>query len=475
MLTKVQYDMLADDAKAQITAASPFVFDQTIENGATKETLSKYKVTENNVTHEETVRKAELVDNKFVLTLATFTPALSVDGVVDNTLNWDVPATGFKVNVNNPSDYTSKYIDAVRDISPANPAVGSVSTTLADFVAGDKLDAGGNTITPVGGADWVQTFDTVAKSGSSATGYIRSTSANGAGGSAKAIVAFNYNNGTESVEYTEATAELNVLWRTPEHSVAITTPSPISFLKSYASANFTANTLYVGAANRKMTLTPTGGTISGTGYTNKGDGTYEVAKGTTPGTGTLTFTSKLHKSNYWNATTRIVLHTALSRPAAVTGTAVETVITADANSNPSTGFNRTLSFTYPSFQTWTDLGQSPNPSSCVNDSDQTDGFNRSNVTVLGNQQRSYAGYVTNNISARIFWFACKAGAPLSDIQTGGGPNLLNPAEYITTTISLAPNDPTASPLNMTGYSAEVYDCYGIIIGKQDTPVYISIS
>ena len=86
-------------------------------------------------------------DNLLEVELATFSPTVSATG---QSLSWDQPATQFSVSVDNPTDFTSRYINEVGGIA----TVSGVHSTLSDYTAGTKSQ------TPAGGVDWTQTFST---------------------------------------------------------------------------------------------------------------------------------------------------------------------------------------------------------------------------------------------------------------------------------------------------------------------------
>lgn len=105
-----------------------------------------------------TVRSVGINDDGLLqVELATFSPTVSATG---QSLYWDEPATQFSVSVDNPTDFTSRYIDSVYSITGAT----GVSTTLSDYTAGTK------SATPAGGVDWTQTFTAQTSSSSSGGG-----------------------------------------------------------------------------------------------------------------------------------------------------------------------------------------------------------------------------------------------------------------------------------------------------------------
>ena len=443
MLTKIQYDMLADDAKAKINqqvadagVGSPFVFDPHTVNGVTTETLTGYKVIDNGTTTVESVRKTEIANDKLVVTLATFTPGLTAAATPGASLNWDVAATGFTATVDNPYDYTSKWISSVLAVAALNGS--SVSAVLADY------SAGAYSATPAGGVDWTRTFST---GGSS---YIRSASTTSAGGSASGRLTFNYSDGTAHA-YTDngATthADFAVTWATPTHSINISLDNPgKTFLKTYTTASYTPSVTGIADSNnRTFTISSTSGDISETATA-----------------GVLTFATPIHKGNTGTAR-KVSLVTNIRRPQAVTGSAYNV----DLASVDSGNVSASATFSYPSFWTWT-CGTATTPAlgDCVTDATAT-GFDAT-VNILGDQAKTFAATVNNTDSnPRAFWFAIKASASQpSNFKTGVDSSLMSAVNYVTSTISLHPE---TNPYNIS----ETYNLYGFVLQPGNT--YVSIS
>ena len=396
---------------------SPFVFTTSGDY----RTLTGYK--ESGVT--STVRTAEFSGDLLRLTLATFTPSFSASGNPSSTNNWDVPATGFSVSVDNPSDVTNDYISSVYSITQTS---GSVNGTLSNYSAGSKSQ------TPAGGVDWNQTF-TVDNTNS----YIRPISTSRTGGSAGATIKFNHNDGSES-EYTESNTSFSVNWSTASMSLSKNNVSGKTFLKSYASTSYSTNTSGISnSSNTSHALTASGGTLS----TNSGSGYVS---------GTFTFTSPIHKDN--TSDTRTVSNTCtFTRPVDVTGTSYTT-------DQSSTTSNVSASFTYPSFWIWTTgVGTPPAVADIIDDSTST-GF-ESAVNQLADQTRTFSVQSVNNSDSnpRAFWFAVKNSASQpGTFKTGASAGLLS--DVSTTdggTITLVPDSP------LSGQTGESYHLYGFTL------------
>lgn len=384
--------------------------------------LTNYR--ENGVTY--TVRTAAFTNNTFTLTLAAFTPTLGASVQPSSTLNWDVPCTGFTVQVTNPSDFTAQYISSVASVTQTAGAV----SALGLFTAGAK------SATPAGGVSWTQAFTTQFSSA-----VIWSNSTTITGGSAGATVGFNVSSGSGETAYV-GSANFNVNWNTPSNSISVANLSGNTFLQSYLSTTYTVGiTGMTNAANYSHAVTATGGTISNAA-----------------GSGTFTFTSPIHKDN--TATTRTVsTNTTFTRPSTVTGTSYSVNLTANSAS-PTAGF------TYPSFWVFTDsVSNVPTRSTIVAGT----GYQPS-VTLLGDQVKSLAGYITNNsASPRILWFGVRSSASQpTTFQTGASPSLLSTVIPITgNTVTLQPDTPPV------GYSGVGFTLYGITLQVGTT--YVSIS
>ena len=405
---------------------SPFVFTTSGDY----RTLTGYK--ESGVT--STVRTAEFSGDLLRLTLATFTPTFSASGNPSSTNNWDVPATGFSVSVDNPSDVTNDFISSVYSITQTS---GSVNGTLSNYSAGSYSQ------TPAGGVDWNQTF-TVDNSNS----YIRPISTSRTGGSAGATIKFNHNDGSES-EYTESNTSFSVNWSTASMSLSKTNVSGKTFLKSYASTSYSTNVSGISnSGNTSHALTASGGSLS----TNSGSGYVS---------GTFTFTSPIHKDN--TSDTRTVSNTCtFTRPVDVTGTSYTT-------DQSSTTSNVSASFTYPSFWIWTTgVGTPPAVADIIDDSTST-GF-ESAVNQLADQTRTFSVQSVNNTDSnpRAFWFAVKNSASQpGTFKTGASAGLLS--DVSTTdggTITLVPDSP------LSGQTGESYHIYGFTLQPGTTYVEI---
>ena len=389
-------------------------------------TLTGYK--ENDITN--TVRVAEFAGNTLRLTLATFTPTVTVTSSAGSTLNWDIPATGFTVTVDNPTDITDQYINNVIAITQLS---GSVSTVLGNYSAGLYSNI------PAGGVDWTQSFTT-----NNSTSYIRSLSTTTAGGAASGVVAFNYYNGTTLASW-GTTATFSVSWLTVLHSISIAALTGKTFLDSYASTTYTPSTSYISAGNRTFLISGTNGTVS-----------------STTASGTLTFTDPINHSN--KSTARYVtLTTTASRPAAVTGTAYNVTL-GPTNTNDVAA---SASFTYPSFWLWSDsVLIIPTRADIINNITVETG-----VTVLGDQVKTLATQSITNSSAnpRAFWFVVRSSASQPTVfKTGASAGLLSDVAYTNGgTVALAPDSP------LPNYVAENYQLYGFTLQSGST--YVSIS
>lgn len=371
-----------------------------------------------------TVRSAEFESNLLVLNLASFTPALSADGLPSTSLNWDVAATGFSVTVDNPSDFTTSYIS---DVVSVTQTAGTVTSVLANFSAGAKSNP------PAGGVDWTQTFST------DADAFIRSNSTTISGGSAGATVAFEVTeNGTPSTYGT--TASWTISWTTPNVTISMNNLSGSTFLQTYTSTPYTVGvTGITDLGNVTHTVNPTGGLASNPS-----------------GSGTFTFTTPIHKDNGGGRT--IALSSDLDRPADVTGTAYTVTDTASDTSLSAT-------FTYPSFWIFTVSTVTPPTRADIVDGN---GF-ESTVNVLSNQQNTFSGYVTNPAAVpQAFWLGIRSSVSQpTSFQAGSSPSLLSNVSKTDGSVNLEPDTPPA------GYVAEGYTLYGITLQPGDT--YLSIT
>jgi hypothetical protein len=385
-------------------------------------TLVGYR--ENNIT--QTIRRAEFSNNLLRITLATFTPVISATNLPSNSLNWDVASQGFSVSVTNPDDISNQYISSVASITASSGSISSLS----------NFTAGAYSSNPAGTVDWTQTFST---NGSS---YIRPVSSTITGGSASAVVAFNYYNGSSEVSYTSQNASFTVNWATPTVTMSLANLTGLTFLASYSTTTYTIAVTGINNNNNvSHSVSSIGGTVS-----------------SATASGTFTFTDPIHKNN--TVGTRLVsTTTTLTRPSQVTGTGYSVQVVASA-SNPS------ATFTYPTVWVWTASANSiPTRTSFVSGT----GF-AAGVTVLGNQVRTLSGFINNTEAVpRVFWFAVRSAASQPTIfRTGASAVLLSDVSVISgNTVGLAPDNPP------NGYNNESYTLYGITLQPGNT--YVSIS
>ena len=375
-----------------------------------------------------TVRTAELANGTFILNLAGFTPVLSATVLPTTTLNWDVAATAFRVTVENPSDFTDRYISSVLSIAQTS---GSVSTDLENFTTT------GPSVTPAGGVNWQQTFTV-----DNTLSFIRSTSSTIAGGSAAATVVFNETSTVteQETEFTSDAATWQVNWRTPTLSAGISNLTGNIFLQTYTATNYSvAVTGMTSSQNFQHTVTGNNGTVSNVS-----------------GNGSLTFTNPIHKNNTGIARS-VSVATVFTRPQVVTGTSYTATLSANSG-------NVVASFTYPSFWVFTlSVTEPPTREVIVNGSNY-----RSGVTVLANSTRVFSASVNNNQTfPRVFWFGVRSvAAQPTSFRTGASSALLSDVVPVTTTVQLAPD---VVPL---GYLNEQFSLYGIILQPGST--FISI-
>ena len=357
-------------------------------------------------------------DNLLEVELATFSPTVSATG---QSLSWDQPATQFSVSVDNPTDFTSRYIDAVDGISSAT----GVHTTLSDYTAGTKSQ------TPAGGVDWTQTFST------NATATIVSNGTGLSGGSAGATISFADDQGATW----SSTSNISFNWQNANASVNFANLTGKNFLETYTTINYTVSiTGLSDTSNATVTVAGTGGTLSNSS-----------------GSGTLTFTDALHKDN--NTGRDVSLSVDFARPAGVTGTAY----TATDSDNDTT---ISANFTYPSFYIWqTDVSTVPTNTDIVDGSDF-----HADVYELGNMTKDINTTINNTDSnPRAFWFGVRTSATQpTTFQTGPSSSLLSDTNVTTgNTVSL---EPTTAP---SGYTAESYTLYGITLQPGQTYVRIT--
>ncbi len=400
-----------------ITGAEQLIF--TTEGNS--RTLSGYR--ENGSV--QTVRSFEIVNNKFRLTLATFTPTLSANGLPGNSLSWDQQAVGFSISINNPDDVLDQYITSIRSIQTL---AGDISP-LEDFVLGQK------SATPAGGIDWTQQVTVGASS------WIRPISSTIAGGSASARVNFNYYNGSSEVSYTSTSTSWTISWASPDMTMSIGSLSGRTFLETYTSVSYSVSVSGMSSsANYQHSVTAQGGSVS-----------------SAQASGTLTFTTPVHKNNT-NQIRSVSNTTTFTRPSSVTGTQYSVQVTRSASLS-------SITFSYPSFYLFYSGVLPPGSNNVVSGS----GF-AAGVTQIGNQSRSFAGFINNSgLSPRTVWFFVRSSATQPNtFRTGASAALLSDVSAITgNAVELAPNP------KPDGYIDEVYQTYGIVLQPGNT--YVSVS
>jgi len=372
---------------------------------------------ESNITY--TIRSVILNnDNKLEVELASFSPTVSASG---QSLKWDEPATQFNVSVDNPTDFTTRYIASVDSITSAT----GVYTTLADYTTT------GPSVTPAGGVDWTQSFTT------NATATIVSNGTGLSGGSASATIGFADN---DSNAWTD-TDNISYSWQNANVTANFGNLSGKNFLETYTTVNYTINVTGLDDNNNAAsTVTPTGGTVSNTN-----------------GSGTFTFTDAIHKDN--NSGRSVAVSTVFTRPAGVTGSSYTVTDTASDNSI-------SASFTYPSFYIWTtDVSTVPTNSDVVDGNDF-----HADVIELGNQANSINTTIDNTANTpRAFYFGIRSTVSQPTVfQTGPSSALLSDTNVTTgNTLNL---EPTTAP---SGYNGESYTLYGITLQPGQTYVRIT--
>jgi hypothetical protein len=375
------------------------------------------------------VRTTEISNSgSFIINLASFSPIFTAVALPSSTLNWDQSVTGFRVTVNNPDDFLTKYISSVFSVE-------QVSGFVTDNI--NLYTSIGPSPNPNYGIDWQETFST------NSFAVIRSTSSTLLGGSASGRVKFNVIDIAtgQATEYMTSSTVFSVSWATPTLSISMADLSGNTFLQSYTQTSYS---------------------IAVTGISNSINYTLSVsAVGATPtnvlGNGILIFATPIHKNNTGETRTVSVTGT-FNRPVTVTGSAYSVGLSAaDTTLNSA--------FSYPSFWLWTtSVNVVPTVSNIVNGTSFATG-----VTVLNNQVRTFAATV-NNIATvpRVFWFGVRSSAAQpSSFQTGLNASLLSSVSTTNGTVQLGP-----SPLP-AGYNLENYNLYGIILQPGNT--YVSIS
>ena len=209
-----------------------------------------------------TIREMNFTSNKLRIEVAQFSPGLTATG--QSNLNFDEKATQWSVAVDNPADFTTRFINSVSAITQTDAYVGSV---LGNYNAGSK------SATPAGGVDWTQVFTFDSASGAA----VRDNSTTIVGGTSSATVTFADGEGADF----GTTASFSTTWKTPNVSISMSNLTGNTFLQTYASTSYTVSvTNMSSSSNVTHTVTPTGGSVS-----------------SATGSGTFTFTTALHKDN----------------------------------------------------------------------------------------------------------------------------------------------------------------------------------
>jgi len=369
---------------------------------------------------EQVVRSTSISNGYLRLEVANFSPSVSAAG---QSRYWDQPVSQWTVSIDNPTDFTSNYISGV---APAlSSIVGSVTSGVSLYTTT------GPSTTPAGGVDWTQTFTVDGDS------PIYSSTSDLSGGSASATVSFLDKNGDTSSE----TATISFSWQSASSSISFNSLTGNNFLESYSSVGYNLTiTGLSNSSNASTTITTGQGTLS-----NSSDD------------GTMTFTTAIHKDN--NSGRTITATTDFTRPATVTGTEYTTQRAVSDSSI-------SASFTYPSFYIFTSSTSNPPSRADIID---TNDFDATVVTELGNQSKTVAQTITNSESIpQCWWFAVRSSASQpTSFETGSGPSLLVTVTPTVTTVDLEPDSAPA------GYSAEEYKLYGITLNAGDTYVKIS--
>ena len=370
---------------------------------------------------EYTIREMLFTGGKLRIEVAQFSPVLSATGQIN--LRFDEKATQFSVSVDNPTDFTTRYINSVSSIAETNAYVGTI---LGDYTAGSKSQ------TPAGGVDWTQTFTFDSASGAA----VRDNSTTIFGGTSIGEITFADDQGADF----GTTASFTTTWQTPNVSISMDNLSGNQFLESYTSTSYNVSVSGMQyPSNYTHTISATGGSLSSTNTS-----------------GTLTFTVPIHKDN--NGGRQVSVVTEFRRPPGVATTAYAVNDTA-----ADTSLN--ASFTYPSLWIFTNSTGSPPTRGDIVNVDQFE----SAVNELSNQTKTFAGTVNNpNASPQAFWFMVRSAASQpTTFQTGASSSLLSDVGVTTGTLNLEPDSPPS------GYSAEQYNLYGITLQPGNT--YVSIS
>lgn len=390
-------------------------------------TLGDYRI----LTHyieggvQSVIRKTEFDNNLLKLTLASFTPQISVTGLPGNTLLWDQSCQGFAVSVRNPVDFPKKWISGLGKLVQISGRV----SALVDFTAGAQTPSAAPAV------NWVQEFTTTSTNISPAVTGID-------GGSASADLVFNQTTNDITTQF-DTPVRLEINWATPQTILTIPRLTGATFLQTYTSTTYTVNVsglLYSNTA--AINITPTNGSISNQS-----------------GSGVFTFNTPVHKDSVFTAYT-LQIHTDFKRPSNVTGTEY-TVFTESVVVMPQP------LFVYPSLIVLTDgTAAPPGIADIVTGAQFVAG-----VRVLGDSTRTFSGYITNDATNPIAaWFAIRStAAQPTTFKTGISPTLLNSVGVTSgSSVVLAPYP--AAPLD---YAPVTYKLYGITL--QPGTTYVSIA
>ena len=369
---------------------------------------------------QQVVRATDFNGGYLRLEVARFSPSVSANG---QSRSWDQPVSQWTVTVDNPTDFTTNYVSGVK--SPLTGITGSVTSDVTLY------STSGPSVTPGGGVDWTQTFSTDGDS------PIYSSTNDLTGGSASATVSFLDKNQDTISE----TATITFNWSNASNAISFGNLSGKNFLETYTSTtyNLTINNIS-DLSNTSTTITSSQGSLS-----NSSDD------------GTITFTTPIHKDN--NSGRTITATTDFTRPATVTGTeyTVQDVSSDSSISAP---------FTYPSFYIFTaSTSNVPSRADIVDTND----FDSSTVTELGNESKTINQYINNPDGVpKCWWFGVRSSASQpTSFETGSGPSLLVGVTPTESTVDLEPDSPPA------GYNSEEYKLYGITLNPGNTYVQIS--
>ena len=395
----------------------------------TTATLEQY-IDENGTT--QNVRSAAITGGQFVITIASFTPSASLIRTPSTArLNWDTAATQVRVDVDNP-DGVSRYVAGIRGLF----LDGGTADQRANFTLGTASNV------PAAGVDYTIdiTPGTLQFAPVDGSGTILSSGLTG--GTSRVVVTMNDNDGNE---VTGLGLDTTFTWNSPAATLNITNLTGRTFLQTYTSTPYTVGQTNISAANTSHLVTATGnGTIS-----------------STSGSGTLTFTTPIHKDN---TGTNVAVQTVptFTRPRAVTGSEY-TAIGATVTDN-----TVTYNFTYPSWHLLSTLGVTPVRSDVISG----DAFSISNV--LGNQARTFGGgtsgagatVTVSGSDSQTFWFAVRASATQPTVFQAFLGGLWQDLTTTTETLGLEPDTPPS------GYTAEDYTLYGFTVQPGDTLIRI---